>query len=688
MYIGNVVISNFRAFEQLHFDLSPGVNVIVGPNAIGKTTILQAIRLAKATLAPRSPNEAMQTLISLGAASPNFPQRLYLGALARDPGKQIEVRCTYHMNQEEIEVIENNVQPIVNGIIQARSGQAFANPAAFIQFLSSPPGRNAQKEIERELRPIIERIREERKIIIGFRSQPSSEQIEAIEPMSGAFLAFLDQRHAPQVSPFSYFPADRALPVGEVAVQLGAADTQQQLESHNSQPHLKYNRLKNLVFNSLVMKDGNHKSISDEFKVIFDGILKGRSIHSIGVNEIGLLSIRVCESDSGRVYELDSMSSGEKGLLLTFLLITKTVARNGIVLLDEPELHLNPAVCQELLHFMVDEYANPNKLQFIVCSHSPEILAGAFDRQECSLLRIVSERVISTVGKAALDEVSEALRQLGASVADTLLYKGTIFVEGDDDVAILRYGFSQRLKKYQIKPLGGRQEVEKTIQRLQEIERNGRAHSELVFLIFDKDKTPSGLKNSDAVRLIQWNRYCIENYLIDLDILTEMLKDTDLVNRPISSRGALTETLRRIALSQLDARIARDVYDKFGYQSPGCRASDVVGNSFTVIAESLFNRFSSARASLQRYDDENWTHRFVQLCEEEKKKLEPIWDGSWAELCDGKRLFADFYKSGEVSFRVPLPTFKKRIIQQMNLAGSDNWRTMDSMIRELIKDIS
>ena len=39
------------------------------------------------------------------------------------------------------------------------------------------------------------------------------------------------------------------------------------------------------------------------------------------------------------------MSNGEKGLILKFLLIERTVAVDGVTLLDEPELHLNPAVC-------------------------------------------------------------------------------------------------------------------------------------------------------------------------------------------------------------------------------------------------------------------------------------------------------------------------------------------------------
>jgi recombinational DNA repair ATPase RecF len=77
MYIGHIAIRNFRAIADIDCDFSPRINVIVGPNAVGKTTILQAARLAKGLLAPRSPQEAQQVLISLNAASPNFPQRVF-----------------------------------------------------------------------------------------------------------------------------------------------------------------------------------------------------------------------------------------------------------------------------------------------------------------------------------------------------------------------------------------------------------------------------------------------------------------------------------------------------------------------------------------------------------------------------------------------------------------------------------
>ena len=68
---------------------------------------------------------------------------------------------------------------------------------------------------------------------------------------------------------FSYFPADRALPMGEVNLQLGGPDVQQQMESHNSQPQIKYARLKHLMINSMLVEDAERQSVRGEFEKIF-----------------------------------------------------------------------------------------------------------------------------------------------------------------------------------------------------------------------------------------------------------------------------------------------------------------------------------------------------------------------------------------------------------------------------------
>lgn len=45
MYLSKVVLNNFRNYKLGSFDLSPGLTLLVGPNAIGKTSIVEAIHL-------------------------------------------------------------------------------------------------------------------------------------------------------------------------------------------------------------------------------------------------------------------------------------------------------------------------------------------------------------------------------------------------------------------------------------------------------------------------------------------------------------------------------------------------------------------------------------------------------------------------------------------------------------------
>ena len=46
MYINKLIIHNFKGFKHFEMDFSDNVNVIVGNNNEGKTTIFEAIHLA------------------------------------------------------------------------------------------------------------------------------------------------------------------------------------------------------------------------------------------------------------------------------------------------------------------------------------------------------------------------------------------------------------------------------------------------------------------------------------------------------------------------------------------------------------------------------------------------------------------------------------------------------------------
>ena len=71
MKLRKLCVENFRGLSAVEFEFDEKTNVIVGPNAVGKTTVLEAIRLAKALLMPRYYQESQQVLVSLGAISPH-----------------------------------------------------------------------------------------------------------------------------------------------------------------------------------------------------------------------------------------------------------------------------------------------------------------------------------------------------------------------------------------------------------------------------------------------------------------------------------------------------------------------------------------------------------------------------------------------------------------------------------------
>jgi predicted ATPase len=681
MHVGHVAIRNLRALEDIDCDLSPRINVIVGPNAVGKTTILQALRLTKALLAPRTNQETQHVLVSLGAASPHFPQRVFLENLFRDRNKKVEVRCTYFLTEKEIGTLQASISELVQGMVAARLGQQFANPATLISFMQSPQGQRALADTGAELTAYFGNLQKEKTLLLGVTLDPASGQIIATDPISGSLIAFLDQRLPPATTIFSYFPADRALPMGEVNLQLGGPDAQQQLESHNSQPQFKYLRLKNLIIGSLVAEGDIQNNIHVDFEAIFSGLLKGRRITSIGINDLGLLSVMTEDIATKRLMELDSLSSGEKNITLTFLIIARSLAEGAIALFDEPELHLNPAVSRDLLPFMMTRYSKPRDIQFVMCTHSPEILSGAFADEECTLLHLKSATDITRVGRA-IDEYSDALLRLGTSVSESLLFEGTILVEGVDDVTFLETGFPEILKKYKIKDRGGRREVEQTVNALQQLETQGQKVSP-IYLIFDKDDQPSNLVSVGAVKVHQWKRRCAENYLLDTDVIATLLKDPDVARKPLASEGEVRRLMRNLALQQLTLIAAREVYASYGYQNASLRTEDFSGSSFAELSNAFFGRASAARASIPDEGRDTWTTSFVAKAEERKRELMSTWEAKWPELCDGKQLLSDLHKAADM--KMSEATFKARIIRGMRDSTSENWRLVRDILTDFLK---
>lgn len=683
MRLQSLSVQNFRALENISVSFSGWADVIVGPNAVGKTTILEAIRVSRAILAPRVVNEGQQALISLGAISPHLPQQINFAALARDTKAPLVIASRYELTQEEVDTLEKIAPEIINLVVQSQLGPVGQDRLALVQFLSSPQGRIAVAQATNFVTTNIATIKNSKTCNLQVTFDPQSQNFSGIDPLAQLSISALEGRLPPHKTLFSYFPADRAMPIGEVAIQLGGSDVPAQLMSHNSQPQTKFQRLKTTIINNHLLSSGKPDAIKSDFKKIFSHLMKDRELVDLKINDFGLVTVQVKELATNQVFDLDSMSSGEKGLILMFLLIGNSISEGGIVLIDEPELHLNPAVCKMFLPFLVEEYLKPQHLQAIICSHSPEILGVAFDRADCSLHHLQSRTVISPILPEDRREVFDALQRLGTSASDALFSSGSIFVEGDDDIEILDAGFSNILNRYKLTPLEGRSNVEREILTLQAAEKRGEVDT-LKCFIFDFDQVPTQLSSTPLVRVTQWKRRCIENYLINEKAIYEALRDDDLSLDKIERRGEVPAVLRELALGQLNDTVAEIVAKRHDYGSLGPPPRrDLLGKSFAGSGAYLFDRISTVQQRINSLQRAAWCAQFERACQEELAKSRPKWEQEWISLCDGKRFFRDLHSRFRV--KVSPIKLKVRIMERLTRDHADEWVLVESVLREALK---
>ncbi|MDE3200333.1 MAG: AAA family ATPase [Acidobacteriota bacterium] len=691
MHLRRLEVHNFRAITKFSHDLTSGANILVGPNAVGKTTILEAIRLNKAVLAPRTQQEGRSVLVSLGVSSNAIPQILNFSAIANDSSQRIIINCDYQLSEEELSRLPSLAEELSRGLAAAQAGIPIGDngqPQA-IQFFASPMGSSALTNARKYVQENIVRVSAEGLCKLHLEVRPQNCEFRGNDSFSQILFSIIESQLSPYKTLFSHFSADRAMPFGDPPIQLGAIDAQQQLESYNSNPMLKFQRFKNTIFSSLIESTESKNQQDRAFNLIFTELLKEREIADYNVNRFGQAEILIKDTRTDRKFDIDSLSSGEKGLILTFLILSKSIERGGIVLIDEPEIHLNPAVCKDLLPFMVVNYLTPLNIQAVICTHSAEILGAAMRMDNCRVLHMRQGGAVSLIRQQDQPEVAQALKLLGTSEVEEMLYEAVVFVEGPDDVEILETAFPKLLSRIKFRELSGRGEIEKSIKNLQAAEIRGEKEN-ISYFLFDRDRKPTDLKSSDKVILRQWDRYCLENYLIEPEVLYDYLKvNYDFPKIP-RNLGEAVEQFSRIAKNQLTELVMMEVYSEFGYDGPGMREKDRTGKSFEDAAAALYLRIDNVRTQLASIEEGIWKNDFVGRCKAKLQQRELEWSTSWIAKCDGKRFIQDLYR--EYPLGIKAERLKRALLKENMLAnggaGTESWKLLVTKFNDLMQDLN
>ncbi|WP_199104031.1 AAA family ATPase [Aquitalea sp. ASV11] len=548
MKIENIRIRNFKGLKEIEFKSNADCILIVGPNAVGKSTILESIRLNKSFLFPNIQNEAITVLSTIKALTPD-QQGIIPNAIFNDPAKKIEISITFSIHGNDIELIKKSHinRFAIRHLQHTNRFPIFREPFSESQYLSSKEGLKVFDQGIGEIQNYIEHISKEK--ILDATLTIENGTVQGKNILDQELLSILCEVSGFYHSYFNYFPADRSLPHGDQPLQIGQGNAAQQVQSYIANPQAKYQLIKQFLINMYLSGDEYKNNIEATFNSIFEHLLPGRKLHGVQVNQNGNLSILIRDETKNSLYDIDSMSSGEKNILLTLLFMDITTFENGIIIFDEPELHLNPAVQKRIVPFIVDKICKPKNRQIILCTHSPEMFVTAFERDDCKIYHLISSTDISPIYKKDKAEVFNALQKLGSNSTDILSTKGVIYLEGPHDVDILEEAISMQLPGFTAKYLGGRNEIQKNIKTLVEEDKKGQLDTYQLFL-FDLDNKPALLEESNKVRSLQWDRYCLENYLLETDAVFDALSKCGASIENMT-RGSLSAHIKDIAFKQI-----------------------------------------------------------------------------------------------------------------------------------------
>lgn len=459
-----LTIRNFKRFDEVEIELGNPV-VFIGPNDSGKTTALQALALwdigLKRWLEKRAGKIAPEKrpgvtinrrdLIAVPVPDANL---LWRNLHVRDVRKIDGQQRTQNIR----------VDIIVEGVTQDKPWTCgfefdYANAESFY----CRPLRSAdEKNQERMILP----------------DEVADVQIAFLPPMSG--LAANETR----------------LDVGAINVRLGEGRTAEVL--------------RNLCFMIVISDDGEAKwdKVRRQLKELFGVTLDDPAY----IAERGEISMTY-RSPSG--VRLDLSSSG-RGLQQTLLLLAHlTVNPNSVLLLDEPDAHLE-ILRQRQIYQLLTETAREQSSQVIAASHSEIVLNEAANR----------DVVVAFLGRPhRIDDrgsqLLKSLKEIGYDQYYQAEQTGwALYLEGSTDLAILR-AFSERVRHRSQEPL-----VRPFVHYVSNLPARSRDHfhglreakPDLVgFALFDR--VDSQLQVRPELIEYAWTRREIENYLASPETL-------------------------------------------------------------------------------------------------------------------------------------------------------------------------
>jgi energy-coupling factor transporter ATP-binding protein EcfA2 len=549
--IRSLQIENLRAIERFEIADLDDFIIIAGPNGCGKTTVLDALRLLKSAYVA---DEWKRWLQEFGI-NPERPANFH--TLFRDPSKPALISATIELSPKEIAFLESHALNIAVGLRINETTERKVlitgdSPLARVTAGEAP--NEDQTPRDREITDSINKA-----LAAGstFRAQVELTNTPRINVHPSPLAAAAFSCFSPDNLGEMEFHTSRRLyareAVSTVSLNVSARSEERKnrflYDLENKYKNVKSQLSEEYVAAVLQRTDPAQAPLQKSLKELFTTFFPGKTFQGVTLGPNNSLSFPV-KLETGEAHDIDELSSGEKEIVYGYLWLRTGTPQGSVVLVDEPELHLNPALIQGLPAFYKENLADALNAQVWIVTHSDAILRQGVRAPGMGVYHMSRPRGTGEQQAIKIDSASAVEAAVIDLVGDLAAYRPNakiVLVEGHKetrfDVDMIRRLFPDIAEKANFIPVGSRKMTSGVRVRLLEVLEQagiaGRAAS-----IADSDLGLS--KEPPAPGQYHWPVYEIENFLLEPTILRSAL--TVLLRQdPYSDDQAVTNDLRQLA---------------------------------------------------------------------------------------------------------------------------------------------
>ena len=583
MKIRRLLIQNFKGIQRVHMTDLQDVITIAGKNGCGKTCLLEGIRLLKSQYGHYSENENQawwnekQVDLRYAGAARNVLRDSRKSAIVEaeieltDSEKQYVREDPRHLT--EVMAIRAIAPGIENQIEYRLRGWALENWRA-IPTLS----QHSNEILERT-----HKIKEAIEISLASKTTTGRFDIHSDGRMavqSNDLLTFIFGTFDPRrLGIIEFNPADRRYPperFTNVTVDVEQQDEAwKQSAMYNTEA--KYGGIKEALGNEwirgIIRREAGDETETQEMALamqeIFRDMIPDKEFGGPRPTVEGRLEFIV--TTGGNEHDIDDLSSGEKEILFGYLKTRVRAPKNSVIIVDEPELHLNPRMIAGLPGLYERHIGKALQNQVWLVTHSDVFLRRAFEAGGMQVFHMDMPRdtephfnQIMSVGSE--ERFERACLELIGDFATFEPQGRILLVEGGSkfDEEMVNRLFAAELRGVNVASVASKNEVlrkKKELLDLQEIQGIKRE----VVAVTDGDGVDRKHKASkESQGEFSWELYDIEAYLLEPNYVQRAVDQISMRQIPQSRiESVLENCAREVMQEMISSKLVGSVRDMF-----------------------------------------------------------------------------------------------------------------------------